>query len=593
MLEPDPTASSMDPPPKPSDEFVQPKKSNKPNVSNKSRNIKKNLKKNSFKGAGRAKSVGDLDAASEGMDSMEGVEKGFGDTSEDPLISKGVSQVSSVGNVSGGMMDSEGSVDAVNGSKVADVGIMEAGSTTEMSNGKNSNANVSNIDVEMPVPVHLNPILNPDIGGKGLNNDNVRNVGVGGTVGNSGGANPSVQASENQCGHANIDSAKAAATGAYTRTTLSFASALQNMVDNGSNKLRLYPLSVNEEATFARVLVEVDAAKGLPGCIEVCYKSLGKSTSLGVEYAWSPPVCSHCKVFGHSFEACTKRELTEDEVAKMNEINAQQAHKASGGVKADDTWKTVSYKKAVNNGDDSNQNFNYQFANRGPYNTRSYAARGRGGFTGRGGYKNVQKGENSKSASTQNEPVMNKSSDENGGFESVAKKNKTTVRRMLKRRMLVSKKSKLRIDVSMVEEHADGNGDGKGVDSSSSIQVLKKKIVDLEKEIVEGNRNIGSTANNRAKDMVEERIKKTGQSSNVALSGLYDEMYREELVSYKKAVNNGDDSNQNFNYQFANRGPYNTRSYAARGRGGFTGRGGYKNVQKGENSKSASTQNEL
>ncbi|PWA50317.1 zinc knuckle CX2CX4HX4C [Artemisia annua] len=446
----------MDPPPKLSDEFIQPKKSNKSFVSNKSRNIKKNLKKNSSKGTGRAKSVGDLDDASEGMDSMEGVENGIEDTSEDPLNSKGVSQMNSVGNVSGGMVDSEGSFDVVNGSKVADVGKKEACSTTKVSNGKNSNVNVSNIDVEMPVPVHLNPVLNPDLGVKGLI---MIMLGMLVLVGLWIIVEELILAFSlvRKFGHANDDSAKAATTSTYTRNTLSFASALQGMVDNGSNKLRLIasrigtPILMDRittsmcenafgRATFARVLVEVDAAKRLPGCIEVCYKSLGRSMSLGVEYAWSPPVCSHCKGFGHSFEACTKRELTEVEVAKMNEINAQNAQKTNSEMNANDTWRIVSYKKVVNNG------------------------------------------------------IAN---------------------------------------VSMVEEHEVGNSVEGGNVPSNNIDVLKNKILDLERKIMEGNRSIGSTANRKAKEMVAERIMKTRQAGNVAHPGLFDEMYRAELDRIK------------------------------------------------------------
>ncbi|PWA80491.1 hypothetical protein CTI12_AA194660 [Artemisia annua] len=255
MLDPDPTLLSMDPPPKPSDESVQPRKSNKSFVSNKSRNIEKNLKKNSSKGASRNKSAGEMDMVNEGLDTMEGVEEGNEEAAEVPPNSKEPSQM----NVAGGNYEGE---------------------------NKTDNANVA-------------PAMNVN-------------------------------------------------AGTHTRSSLSFASALQGMTGSGSNKLRITSSMCENafgRATFARVLVEVDAAKGLPGSIEVCYKSLGKSMSLEVEYAWSPLVCSHCKVFGHNFEACTKRELTEVEGAKMNEINAQHAQKASGGVKADDAWKTVSYKK--------------------------------------------------------------------------------------------------------------------------------------------------------------------------------------------------------------------------------------------------------
>ena len=60
-------------------------------------------------------------------------------------------------------------------------------------------------------------------------------------------------------------------------------------------------------ASFARVLIEVDAASDLVESVEVCYESLGKSMDLKVEYAWRPPHCSHCEVFGHEIKDCKKK----------------------------------------------------------------------------------------------------------------------------------------------------------------------------------------------------------------------------------------------------------------------------------------------
>ncbi|GKG13279.1 zinc knuckle CX2CX4HX4C containing protein [Tanacetum coccineum] len=59
-------------------------------------------------------------------------------------------------------------------------------------------------------------------------------------------------------------------------------------------------------ASFARVLIEIDAAKGLIDTVEIWYKSLGKSLELRVEYAWVPSLCEHCKTFGHFTKACSK-----------------------------------------------------------------------------------------------------------------------------------------------------------------------------------------------------------------------------------------------------------------------------------------------
>ncbi|GJV59378.1 RNA-directed DNA polymerase, eukaryota, reverse transcriptase zinc-binding domain protein [Tanacetum coccineum] len=64
-------------------------------------------------------------------------------------------------------------------------------------------------------------------------------------------------------------------------------------------------------ASFARVLIKVDAEKGLVDNVEVCYESLGKSMELRVEYPWKPPICSHCKVFGHGYD---RRNVRNDEL---------------------------------------------------------------------------------------------------------------------------------------------------------------------------------------------------------------------------------------------------------------------------------------
>ena len=46
--------------------------------------------------------------------------------------------------------------------------------------------------------------------------------------------------------------------------------------------------------------------------------------SLKVEYAWQPPVCTHCCVFGHSFKSCNYRTLTEEEKLERVNLNVQK-----------------------------------------------------------------------------------------------------------------------------------------------------------------------------------------------------------------------------------------------------------------------------
>ncbi|GJY82054.1 RNA-directed DNA polymerase, eukaryota, reverse transcriptase zinc-binding domain protein [Tanacetum coccineum] len=61
---------------------------------------------------------------------------------------------------------------------------------------------------------------------------------------------------------------------------------------------------------FARVLVEMDAEKDLKDEIEIHYvdknNAVKGSKKIRVDYDWKPPICSHCKVFGHHIRNCNK-----------------------------------------------------------------------------------------------------------------------------------------------------------------------------------------------------------------------------------------------------------------------------------------------
>ncbi|GJY24300.1 RNA-directed DNA polymerase, eukaryota, reverse transcriptase zinc-binding domain protein [Tanacetum coccineum] len=61
---------------------------------------------------------------------------------------------------------------------------------------------------------------------------------------------------------------------------------------------------------FARVLVEMEAIKELKMEIETQYmdkeKNIKGSKKVQVKYDWKPPVCTHCKVFGHESKHCNK-----------------------------------------------------------------------------------------------------------------------------------------------------------------------------------------------------------------------------------------------------------------------------------------------
>nr|GFA28005.1 hypothetical protein [Tanacetum cinerariifolium] len=73
---------------------------------------------------------------------------------------------------------------------------------------------------------------------------------------------------------------------------------------------------------FARVLVEVSAEDDLPCSLEISYPPIGNRPAkvgvLDVKYQWKPPLCTHCRTFGHSTLSCKVRPRTEEEIAAKN-----------------------------------------------------------------------------------------------------------------------------------------------------------------------------------------------------------------------------------------------------------------------------------
>ena len=158
-------------------------------------------------------------------------------------------------------------------------------------------------------------------------------------------------------------------------------------------------------ASFARVLVEVDASNGLVDSVEVWYRSFNRSMKLKVEYAWQPPLCSHCCVFGHNIEKCAYKVTNE---AVNVSRDGQNSHSKANKVdvkKGDEEWKTVPERKSVkNNIEPDVPQAQYNGAHYGG-NVRSAmymgrggpVIRGRGGFSGRGGMQNVHMNNDKKS----------------------------------------------------------------------------------------------------------------------------------------------------------------------------------------------------
>ncbi|PWA80419.1 hypothetical protein CTI12_AA196540 [Artemisia annua] len=101
---------------------------------------------------------------------------------------------------------------------------------------------------------------------------------------------------------------------------------------------------------FARVLVEVNANEDLPNILEIEYPPLGNRPArvgkLDVKYQWKPPLCTHCKTFGHSTLACKIRPRSVEEVAVRNgnlDNNADLGSRSNdkGKAQVDDGFVTV------------------------------------------------------------------------------------------------------------------------------------------------------------------------------------------------------------------------------------------------------------
>ncbi|GKD71309.1 hypothetical protein Tco_1325399 [Tanacetum coccineum] len=150
-------------------------------------------------------------------------------------------------------------------------------------------------------------------------------------------------------------------------------------------------------ASFARVLIEVEAESGLVDEIEVYYNSLGKFMKLRVEYPWKPPVCAHCKVFGYGYNKCNSRPMSDAEKSHGTEVRGQRREADMGYDNGMNDWQTVNYRRG-NKSENVHGGFIGQRYNYGEGTSRGgFSGRGRGGFGGRGfGDHRFNRGESSK-----------------------------------------------------------------------------------------------------------------------------------------------------------------------------------------------------
>ncbi|GKB20764.1 RNA-directed DNA polymerase, eukaryota, reverse transcriptase zinc-binding domain protein, partial [Tanacetum coccineum] len=82
--------------------------------------------------------------------------------------------------------------------------------------------------------------------------------------------------------------------------------------------------------SFARVLIEIEAGKPMKEEIKVIYKGSTChekfSKKIQVEYAWKPPCCDKCQVFGHDTSRCGYKEKEIQRMANENDYKKKQGN---------------------------------------------------------------------------------------------------------------------------------------------------------------------------------------------------------------------------------------------------------------------------
>ncbi|GJV25697.1 putative RNA-directed DNA polymerase [Tanacetum coccineum] len=81
------------------------------------------------------------------------------------------------------------------------------------------------------------------------------------------------------------------------------------------------PMELCNSSSIGKIMsgIEVNDVDDLLNVLEIAYPPIGSSPAkigrLEVKYQWKPPLCTHCKTFGHSTVACKVRLQTEEEKA--------------------------------------------------------------------------------------------------------------------------------------------------------------------------------------------------------------------------------------------------------------------------------------
>ncbi|PWA87994.1 hypothetical protein CTI12_AA124890 [Artemisia annua] len=356
-------------------------------------NFKKVMTRSSSKGSDAGMGIEEMDCGDE-VGNSTAAKDGFVDGS------KGVVGISGV--VVEGVAVEKGDVEQNNGVK--------EGMDVEGTNGNvsdmfpeliSTNISQGNIDKlpDIPVSFEHNPVLNPE---------STKNVGV--------------KRSLDTNKASNVDVLGSRKVSIEDRDDVQGTKGCVTEIGESSN--RNDAVMQNQgygRASFARVLVEVDATKGIIDYVELWYRSLNRSMQLRVEYAWQPPICSHCVVFGHSFIGCNKRMLSEEEKSERNKAKGQDMPKSNGGNNCNEAWQSVQYKRAPKYVGEPMPTQPVHSNTSGVGTTRygvnmgrgGHSFRGRGGFNGRGGYNGIH-ANNEKRYATNN---RNEKDKENVGGE--------------------------------------------------------------------------------------------------------------------------------------------------------------------------------
>ncbi|PWA50599.1 zinc knuckle CX2CX4HX4C [Artemisia annua] len=227
-----------------------------------------------------------------------------------------------------------------------------------------TNVSQGNVDKlpNIPVPFEQNPILNPDF---------AKNIGVKSSLDASNTVNVDIPSNNNVSVGDKVDvfSTKDSVTEVgessnrndvvmkeqnKDKQPMSFSNAVKGIASRIGTPIIMDKVTMSMcekgygRANFARVLIEVDASKGVVDSVEFWYRSLNRTMKLRVEYAWQPPICSHCCVFGHSYSGCNKRVLSEEE--KIERSKAKMQSMPSNNVnnldaRGNEGWQDVQYKK--------------------------------------------------------------------------------------------------------------------------------------------------------------------------------------------------------------------------------------------------------